>query len=53
MRVNRHWYERTIHLRNGKKVTRVLYTNAQGANYIKYLGHIVFVEFHCGYWYEA
>ena len=42
----------TIHLKNGKTIERVIYKNAQGYRYVKYNGKYMFVEFHCGYYYE-
>jgi hypothetical protein len=45
-------HKAVIHMKNGKTIERVIYKNAQGYNYVKYNGHIMFVEFYCGRYYE-
>lgn len=44
--------KRTITLKNGKKIKRVIRTNKDCWHYVIYNGYRIGVAFYCGYWYE-
>ena len=44
---------RTVYLKDGTKVKRVIRENAQGQQYIKCYGRIIFVEFYVGRYYQV
>ena len=44
---------RTIHLRNGKTIERVIRKNESGCTYVLYNGHYIGVEFGMGEWWQV